>query len=207
MVRLIVLHAGPYIRKSLENTQGSLQSGMPGSNSETRACFCEGWSSNIMLQYSVDPTITLHGRIAAREKVDSLGNQVYEYLMIQTLFPSNDAVFQDDNAPTHTARTVQSWFEKHEGELQHLPWPARSPHLNNTEPLWSVLETRARNRFPPPTSLKQPEDVLQGESYKISLHCSKLVRVRSKKDCSCTEGKRWSNTILIKKCVCVFFLE
>jgi hypothetical protein len=41
--------------------------------------------------------------------------------MIQKLFPKNDAVFQDDNAPIHTAGTAQSWFEEHEGELQHLP--------------------------------------------------------------------------------------
>jgi hypothetical protein len=41
--------------------------------------------------------------------------------MIQTLFPNNDAVFQGDNAPIHTGGTVKSWFEKHEGELQHLP--------------------------------------------------------------------------------------
>jgi hypothetical protein len=44
--------------------------------------------------------------------------------MIQTLFPKNNAVFQADNAPIHTAGTVQSWFEEHEGELQHLLWPA-----------------------------------------------------------------------------------
>jgi hypothetical protein len=44
--------------------------------------------------------------------------------MIQTLFPKNDAVFQDENAPTHTAGTVQSWFEEHDGELKRLPWPA-----------------------------------------------------------------------------------
>jgi hypothetical protein len=29
--------------------------------------------------------------------------------------------------------------------------------------------------------------------------CSKLVRVHSKKDCGCTWGRTWSNTILIKK--------
>jgi hypothetical protein len=40
--------------------------------------------------------------------------------MIQTLFPNNGAVFQDDNAPIHTAGTVQSWCEEHEGEHQHL---------------------------------------------------------------------------------------
>jgi hypothetical protein len=41
--------------------------------------------------------------------------------------------------------------------------------LNITEPLWSVLKTRVRNRFPPPTSLKQLEDVLQDEWYEIPL--------------------------------------
>jgi hypothetical protein len=41
--------------------------------------------------------------------------------MIQALFLNNNAVFQEENAPIHTAGTVQSWFEEHEGEVQHLP--------------------------------------------------------------------------------------
>jgi hypothetical protein len=57
-------------------------------------------------------------------------------------------------------------FEKHEVELQHLPWPAQSAHLNIIEPFWSVLDTRVRNRFTSPTSVKQLEDVLQEEWYK-----------------------------------------
>jgi hypothetical protein len=60
MVRWVVLHAVPYIRKGwhLENTQGSLQSEMPGSNSETLGRFCDGLGSNIVIQYSVGPIIT-----------------------------------------------------------------------------------------------------------------------------------------------------
>jgi hypothetical protein len=68
-----------------------------------------------------------------------------------------------------TSGTVQSWFEEHEGELQHLPWPAQSPRLNIIEPLRSVLGTRVRNRVPRPKSRKQVEDVLQEEWYKIQV--------------------------------------
>jgi hypothetical protein len=113
--------------------------------------FCDDLGSNIVVQYSVGPIITLHGRITAREYVDKLGNQMHP--MIQTLFPNN-RVFQDDNAPIHTAGTLQSWFENREDELLHLPWSSHSANLNIIEPLWSVLDTRMRNRFPPPKSLK-----------------------------------------------------
>jgi hypothetical protein len=90
--------------------------------------------------------------------MDRLGNQVHP--MIRRYFLLNsDALLLYDSGPIHTAGTVQSWFEKHEGELKHLPWPAQSPDLNIIEPLWSVLETRVMSRFPPPTSLKQLEDV------------------------------------------------
>jgi hypothetical protein len=81
---------------------------MPGSRSETLGRFCGVLGSNIVVQYSVAPIITLHGRITAREYVDTLGNQVHP--MNHTLFPNNDAVFQDDNIPIQTAATVQSGF-------------------------------------------------------------------------------------------------
>jgi hypothetical protein len=58
--------------------------------------------------------------------MDNLG-----HLMIQTLFPNNDAVFHDNNIPIVTAGTVQSWFE---GE-HYLLWTAQSPHLNIAVPL------------------------------------------------------------------------
>jgi hypothetical protein len=64
---------------------------MSGSNSEIRGRFCDGLGSNIVIQYSVGPLITLHGRMTAKEYVKRLDNQ--EKPMIHTLFPNNDAVF------------------------------------------------------------------------------------------------------------------
>jgi hypothetical protein len=89
-----------------------------------------------MSWYSVCPIVILNGRITAREYVDMLGNEAHP--MIQTLFPNNDEVFQDD--PIHAAETAQCWFEEHETEFQHLPRPPQSPVFNITESLWSVLE-------------------------------------------------------------------
>jgi hypothetical protein len=102
MVRWVVLHAVPYIRKSLclGNTQGSLQSRMPGSNSEIRGTFYDSFGSNIMVvQYSVGPIITLHGQITAREYIDRLGNQVHP--MIKKLLPNSEQ-FSKMTVPTFT---------------------------------------------------------------------------------------------------------
>jgi len=94
--------------------------------------------------------------------MDILGSQAHP--MVQLLLTNNDAIFQDDSLPIHTARSVQSWFEEHEDVLQHLLWLAQLPTLNFLEPLWSVLESKVRSRFPP-LSLKQLEE----EWYSIPL--------------------------------------
>jgi hypothetical protein len=119
------------------------------------------------------------------------------YFRITMLF------FEDDNVPIHTAGTVQSWFGEHESELQHLPWPAQPSDLNIIDPLWSVFETRVRNRFPPPTFLKHLEDVLQEEWYKIPLETVQNLYEPIPRMTAAVriEGKRWSSTMLIKKCV------
>jgi hypothetical protein len=72
------------------------------------------------------------------------GSQVH--LMVQMLFLNDVIVFKVDSLPIHTARSVQSWFEEHEDELQHVPWSAQLPDLN-IEPPWSVFESRVRSRI------------------------------------------------------------
>jgi hypothetical protein len=78
--------------------------------------------------YCAGPLITVHGRITASDCMDILSNQVHPMVW---MFTNNDAVFF---SPILTARSFQSWFEKHEEALQHLIWPAQSPDLNIIEP-------------------------------------------------------------------------
>jgi hypothetical protein len=99
-----------------------------------------------------------------REYVDRLGNQVHP--MIQTLFPNNDKLFQDNSPPFTQLELFSHGLKSMKVNFQHLPWPAQPPDLNIIEPLWSVLEIRVRNGFPPPKPLGS---VLKEEWYKILL--------------------------------------
>jgi len=82
---------------------------------------------------------------------------------------------------------VESWFKEHEDALQQLPWPAQSPDI--LKPLWSVLESGVRSRFPPPPSLKELEDVLNEVLCNIPLQTVHNLYLPYEKDTSCITGK------------------
>jgi transposase len=121
-----------------------------------------------MSWFSAGPIVTLKGRITGEKYRELLADQVHP--MMQILFPAGDGIFQDDNAPIHAARVVQSWYDEHEDELEHLPWPAQSPDLNIIEQLWSNLELSIRNRYPPPASLTELSQYLHEEWYNNPLN-------------------------------------
>ena len=51
-----------------------------------------------------------------------------------------DCLFQQDNAPCHTAGSVKEWLARNKVNL--LPWCPRSPDLNPIENLWSWMEKK-----------------------------------------------------------------
>ncbi|GFS98444.1 transposable element Tcb2 transposase [Trichonephila clavipes] len=90
--------------------------------------------------------------------------------MLQTLFPGERPVFQDDNAPVHTSRSVQTWLHEHDDEVKHLTWCTQSPDLNINDPLWGYLEDNVRARFPPPRTLFELEAILHEEWVQILMN-------------------------------------
>ena len=94
-----------------------------------------------------------HGRIDSKDYPNILGGHVHP--MVQTLVSDGDGIFQLDNAPIHTAYVVKNWYEEYENELRHMKWLPQSPNLNIIEHLCWVLEQQVRNRYPPPSYMKE----------------------------------------------------
>jgi hypothetical protein len=57
-----------------------------------------------------------------------------------------DALFQQDGATCHTARSVRQWLD--DRNIQLLPWPAKSADLSPIENLWNVLARRVEDMHP-----------------------------------------------------------
>jgi hypothetical protein len=128
MVRWVVLHAVPYIRLSLrlENTQGSLQSEIPGSNSET----WEGGSSVMVWTgvswYSILLVLLLPFM------AELLQGSTWTDWLIRCIPWSRRFFRTTMQFSKTTAGTVQSWFREHEGNFNIFPG-------QHSHQIWTLL--------------------------------------------------------------------
>ncbi|CAK5268474.1 unnamed protein product [Mycena citricolor] len=75
--------------------------------------------------------------------------------------------FQQDGAPSHTAKVTHQWFSSHEIAL--FPHPANSPDLSPIEPVWKELKRRVRAHQPRPTTLETLKIAIQEEWERMPL--------------------------------------
>jgi hypothetical protein len=112
--RVFILHAVSHINKSLclENAQGRIITRVK--HGEVLPWFGQQCRGILLV-----PLLSFMAEFLQMDYVGKLGNQAY--LMVQKLFSNNDAIFQDNDAPIHTAEKVGSLFGEHEDEFHHLP--------------------------------------------------------------------------------------
>jgi hypothetical protein len=85
--------------------------------------------------------------------------------MLPFLEEMDHPLFQQDNAPIHTAKIVKTFFSTN--GVSVIDWVPQSPDLNPIEWLWGYLEKQVRLRPEIPTTLAALERLLEEEWYKL----------------------------------------
>ncbi|CAM1294989.1 Uncharacterised protein r2_g417 [Pycnogonum litorale] len=106
------------------------------------------------------------------------------------MFPGEDFVFQDDNAPCHRENVVKDWFAAH--NLKRLDWSAQSPDLNPIENLWHKIGYEISKKKPT-TKKKDLIEALIASWHRIisSDLLKKLVLSMSQRCSAVIKSKGW----------------
>lgn len=121
----------------------------------------------------LSPLVKLEGRINAVAYIDVLDNHLLS--LLDDLGDEEDYIFQEDNAPIHTARVTTEW--KDDNNIETLPWPAQSPDLNPIENLWDELERQVQAHKPLPKNQEELWSTLQEEWVKLKFINFKILLI------------------------------
>jgi hypothetical protein len=138
-------------------------------------------------------TYQVEGNINSRKYINIL--HTYVWPVIARDFPTDEYLFQDDNAPVHASRETTRW--KQENNIKCMTWPSQSPDLNIIEDVWRTIKIRlqsqiidVKNRTPLVAKMKEIWTSLP-QHYIRSLYASIPKRL-----CQVIRSKRSRNKIL-----------
>ena len=118
-----------YFHDTRKQTMSAIRRQMAGGSVMVRAGV--GYFGKTSIKFIV-------GRMCSVRYINLIKEQINNHA---ELISGPDYIFQQDNAPVHTSRLVQSYF--HENNISILPWPARSADLN----IIIILKIAGQNSF------------------------------------------------------------
>lgn len=109
-------------------------------------------------------TCYIDGKITAEDYQNVLEET---YLPWKATLRPEPYIFQQDNAPVHSARSTKDWLADH--DIETLPWPARSPDLNPVENFWAQLSRYVYADGKQYTSVEELQQGIYAASAKITV--------------------------------------
>lgn len=96
--------------------------------------------------------LTWHG-VGTISAVDgNINANNYQQILDDNLWPvlarhfsTGNYVFQDDNAPVHSARSAQDYL--HRNGIRTMSWLAQSPDINIIENIWLLIKRKLQGRL------------------------------------------------------------
>lgn len=134
--------------------------------------------------------IPIEGNMKAKDYLKLLKDHVLPWIRRKELEIGMPLIFQQDNAPVHTAKICQEFWASNNVEL--LYWPPISPDLSPIENLWSILKARICESFPIARTTEDLKRIAQMRWLEISQElCSKLALGLPKRIEECIEREGW----------------
>ncbi len=81
--------------------------------------------------HTLVPLVPIEHRLNATAYLSIVADHVHPFM--NTVYPSSDGYFQQDNAPCHKAQIISDWFLEHDNEFNLLKWPPQSLDRNPIE--------------------------------------------------------------------------
>ncbi|XP_067271102.1 contactin-3 [Pseudorasbora parva] len=104
-----------------------------------------------------------------------------------------DMILQQDNATSHTARSVRKFL--HDSNVSVLPWPAKILDLNPIEHVWDLLDCRLRTRAIPPINVQELASALVEEWERRVNESATALKPQSNKEIR--DGEKESVTVVM----------
>jgi len=133
-------------------------------HSETKSRSIMVWGSISI--HGVGPLVLVRGSLDAEGYLNIFRHRLRWH------FPGlykGELLFQDDNAPPHTADIVNEWFQKY--NTQRIDWPSKSPDLNIIENIWGKIKYEIRGQI-----FNTIDDLWDEINYQWSSISNELIR-------------------------------